>query len=144
MDPPYLPGGGSGNGWGGGSEPTGMMKTKPHGEMSHPAPTAHLSESLTPEQGLGLGPGVWCVICTVFSSHICIFRNSSAEWIDPRKGAGNTKLSKTVSRYYYYCCCLLFPTWVDAVPRETFGKVWKYFWLSHLQGHYLVGRGYEY
>lgn len=58
-----------------------MMKTKPRGEMSHPAPTAHLSESLTPEQGLGLGPGVWCVICTVFSSHICIFRNSSAEWI---------------------------------------------------------------
>ena len=79
MDPPYLPGGGSGNGWGGGSEPTGMMKTKLHREMSHAAPTPHLSENLTPEEGLGLGPGVWCVIFTVFSSHTCIFKNSSAE-----------------------------------------------------------------
>ena len=57
-------------------------------EVSHPAPTtttqpspAHLSENLAPEERLGLGPGLWRVIFTAFSSHICIFKNSNAEWI---------------------------------------------------------------
>lgn len=59
-------------------------KTKLRGKIGHPEPhTLHpyFSENLAPQQRIGLGSGPWWVIFTAFSYHICIFKNSSAEWI---------------------------------------------------------------
>lgn len=63
-------------------ELTGRLKTELHRQSSPPAPPLHpyFSENLAPEDDrVGLGSGLWCVIFTAFSYHICIFKNSSAE-----------------------------------------------------------------
>lgn len=66
-----------------------------------------------------------------------------------RQHTGNTKHSKTVSRYYYGCCHLLFtiaqwfPTSGDTVPGGAFGRVWRHFSLSHLQRAVLPGGSVE-